>query len=80
MLEKIALTRWCPMVRLSVSEKNAPSRNRHPDQTLAGCLCIASDCMMWVETDNEAYPSNNKHNEGDSSVSYPAGYCGLMRS
>ena len=44
--------------------------------------CIASDCMMWVATDNECEPQpespgGTSTNAAFEPICYPAGYCGL---
>ena len=59
MKEIEAKTKYCPLKPLNQNVSNS---------------CIASDCMMWVESDNEATPSNN---EQDEVIYYPDGDCGL---
>ena len=39
--------------------------------------CTGSECMMWVETDDENYPSD-KNSDYASNAYVPAGYCGLI--
>ncbi len=82
MTEDDAKTKWCPMCRFANLDNVGPVSNRetffrgapNPD------TCIASDCMMWQQTDNECEPQQHPK---DSSAAmpepkcYPAGYCGL---
>jgi hypothetical protein len=86
MTEDEAKTKWCPFAR-TVEHGGAGTsmpRNRvvlistEPAtvliENLIGINCIASACMAWVQTDNEAPPSK----EGDPEPVYkPAGRCGL---
>lgn len=85
MTESDAKQKWCPMVRNNgIAEtgeyaKYTPSGNCESIMGERGTLrnpiyarCIASDCMMWVATDNMPAPDSKF---GDDFV--PAGYCGL---
>ena len=72
MTEEEARTKWCPQIRWTSSDKYDDSF----DNRGANCMCIASDCMMWVETDNESYPTDNDFEEPKY---YPAGHCGLIK-
>jgi hypothetical protein len=83
--EEEAKTKWCPFARTMGIDGDVimPAANRvfmfngdnkltfpHPEM----CACIASKCMAWVQTDNEAGPSK----PGDPEPVYkPAGRCGL---
>ncbi len=81
MREEEAKIKWCPMVQVSgINERGINQTNRKCNGTFNEySFCIASDCMMWVQTDNEGYPSNAKNNDPDNAVYFPAGYCGLAR-
>jgi len=72
--EKIARTKWCPMVRTGIlSGTGGVAINRHitdDDKYQYAVIreetrCIASDCMMWRWTD---FPSQ-------ANIGF--GYCGL---
>lgn len=77
MKEEKAKTKWCPMVRVAdCGAENASAVNRLHQQEAPTTQCLASDCMMWVATDNECEPVNST---SASTVSKPAGYCGLAR-
>ena len=79
MNEDDAKTKWCPHARFAdCGADNASSVNRDGMWSVSiKDRCIASDCMMWVSTDNEFMPaaSCNPH---DNEPSYPAGHCGLV--
>ena len=72
MKESEAKTKWRPFVRLSIvgdmSFDNRGNDYHNPD-------CLGSDCMMWIQWDNEYMPSQ----PGEKAESYPAGTCGLKR-
>jgi len=85
MIEDKAKTKRCPIFTaaalITMTMKAGSDEGMSPDVGLLmrdSMLCIASDCMMWVATDNEYRPeaSCNPH---DNPESYPAGYCGLTR-
>ena len=80
MKEEEARTKWCPMVRFYANREVLTKKGFTDGRLDYDSNCIASDCMMWVATDNEGYPSTNKHGECDNSAYYPAGYCGLIRN
>ena len=70
MTESKAKTKWCPMIRWTSAQNGLDSfENRG-----ANCMCIASDCMMWIPTDNQTFPSAPGEKEREPE---PAGYCGL---
>lgn len=87
MTEDEAKTKWCPMARVIHFHDNdgpgispaAGNRGAH-GQPKPESLCIASDCMMWVATDNEypTQPSETTVRHPLSNVK-PAGHCGLTR-
>lgn len=71
MTEDEAKTKYCPMGGRKVSSKSG-------ELSIGGFTqCIASDCMMWVATDNECFPSPPGMSV-PKQPSYPAGYCGLI--
>lgn len=78
MTEEQAKKRWCPMVRFQIGPINSSVwqgvayTNRAEELKSTTCLCIASDCMMWVETDRVPIEPELTHYE-------PAGHCGLVR-
>lgn len=95
MKEEDARKKWCPMVKMvavdhnnrvlnsaafnKCSRENQAGKHFEPD----GSSCIASECMMWVQTDNECDPMPGPP-KGTSAVQeepkyYPAGYCGLIK-
>jgi len=79
MKEEEAKTKWCPMARAMVhAGPNTVAANRfgQGSKDYINCKCIASDCMMWVPTDNEYDPGVNPADEG---ASHPAGHCGLAK-
>ena len=82
--EKMAKTKWCPMVRMSVkTESGRPyMAGNRPFHKIDG-NCIASDCMMWRWYEDliipinggETYPSVMKSIAEDNKDRN--GYCGL---
>ena len=71
MTEDEAKTKWCPMAREWGDEN---SYNRVLGKADEHTKCIASDCMMWIATDNEVGAMSG----GTRPIrSQPAGYCGL---
>lgn len=87
MKESDALTKWCPQVR-SQEDVSHPSANRL--SVVSGDFgltlgnwnrCIASDCMMWVSTDNECDPQERSEERlmPPEPKCYPAGRCGLIK-
>lgn len=91
MTEDQAREKWCPMVRFHVvpggyetvyDNKPCTDDNSTGRATVNSVLCIASDCMMWVQTDNECEPQQHYNNPtvpDPEAKCYPAGYCGLSR-
>ena len=83
MTEDDARKKWCPHVRLACGDGWTGSSNSDPQAPgNKGPLycCIASDCMMWVATDNECEPQQHFGNAtvpDPEPKCYPAGYCGL---
>jgi hypothetical protein len=78
MTEEEAKTKWCPHARCTNSTYTE-SANReptsYPTESLNGaCNCIASDCMMWCETEPKKYGVPR-----DGKTSEPTGYCGLVK-
>lgn len=75
MTEDKARQKWCPMARVGADHQSAvdyrpvASYNRvdfdQGDPASSLSLCIASDCMMWRETEFSRY------------TGIPGGYCGL---
>ena len=47
--EEEAAEKWCPMIRLYDGGKS--SYNYGANIGMADCVCIASECMMWVWND-----------------------------
>lgn len=81
MTEDEARQKWCPMVRAISPNGTIGPCNRRADANDKEYFCIASDCMMWIATDNECEPQES-HEGGTATVifepkCYPAGYCGL---
>lgn len=80
MTEDKAKTKWCPHVRHMVYPNTVdPSGGNMPHYS---SCCIASDCMMWVATDNECEPQEPQY--GTSAIEpdpicKPAGHCGLVK-
>ena len=84
MTEDEAKTKWCPMVRWTKggwSDDVYAAHNRYVDEKAEEQhgynRCVASDCMMWIKTDNECEPKNGDDFLGAKDKCYPAGYCGL---
>jgi len=76
MTEKQAKTKWCPMIRMTNDNRDTQfswnaiwvdSGINHEGK------CIASACMMWVETDYMPQPGD------DFSKPVRSGHCGLAR-
>jgi len=84
MKEEEAKTKWCPMVRQpieNVLESGSFNRGEGDDYAnIKGsskpCNCIASDCMMWKQTDDECKP-NPAYASVTEQICEPAGHCGL---
>ena len=80
MTEDEARTKWCPFVRIAVSSKDAPARNRHPNGTFLECTCIASECMAWRV---KHIVSDVLHDGEGKTTTYASGeaggYCGLAK-
>ena len=83
MTEKEARKRWCPMARIRDDEENGLSVNRHSEHGIPiSCMCMGSECMMWVATDNECEPQPYNPNTSavpPEPVCHPAGHCGLVK-
>lgn len=67
MLIEDAKKKWCPMIRFQIGPQNPHWQNKafsnraqefEPD----ACLCVATDCAVWVPS--ALFPNEN-------------GYCGL---
>jgi hypothetical protein len=87
--EEEAKTKWCPfsqtpttVIRKAADDYPADivvglvSSNRlnAPGEFSVECLCVASRCMAWRQTDNKTWPSAPGEPERPPE---PAGYCGL---
>jgi len=49
MTEEQARKKWCCMSRVNNGSRNPISVNRYKDGDIhQGCLCVASDCAMWI--------------------------------
>ena len=75
MKEEEARNKMCPM--LGIMGAICPSVAKDP-----GIRCIASECALWVQTDNECDPMPEPI--GSDAVirepnCYPAGHCGLIK-
>ena len=77
MTEQEARKKWCPHALLTDGGMMYNRNALAPDVLQNGANCIASDCMMWVATDNEykAQPWEEEYNPDEPAS--PAGYCGL---
>jgi len=78
MTEEEAKTKWCPMVRESISPVDDTSINR--DVGDCHYNCIASDCAMWVKDLDLINPECRgniliecRYKESDTE-----GHCGLI--
>ena len=79
MKEEEAKTKWCPQVRFHSGADGGVYSNVIGGGTDDDCTkCIASDCMMWVSTDNESDAMQNNSSISEPK-SYPAGRCGLVK-
>ena len=70
MTEEEARTKWCPHVRFVIdSELHAFIGNRFEKPSIYNdeCLCIASECMLWL-------PDAGFQRTGNR------GHCGLINS
>ena len=84
MTEQDAKKKGCPLYGISMIMLIAADKIdqiKVPDPDNVGC-CIASDCAMWVATDNECKPQpespgGTSTNAAFEPICYPAGYCGL---
>ena len=81
--EEEAKTKWCPMARVTDctddNRKSWPTFNRiggMPDP-INDAHCIASECMLWVGTDNILFPEKQSPSDATEPVYKSAGYCGL---
>lgn len=79
MTEEQARTKWCPMVRLSVGyddygESHVAVNRWNRYESALYSKCVASDCMMWRETEPKKYGVPR-----DGKTSEPTGYCGLAK-
>ena len=88
--EEEARTKWCPMARVAFEwthggtidnqgfqvggRPSSATVNRGADLS-SHCNCIASECVMWVRTDNVAEPQHPT--DATEPVYKVAGYCGL---
>jgi len=83
MTEEQAKTRWCPQTRNfdpDVSEVGCTC-NRYRGRMEATCLCIASDCAMWVwdkEVGTKEKEQNGRMVEYEK-ITIGEGHCGLIR-
>ena len=79
MTEEDAKKKWCPMINFQIGPNTSTwlqkaYNNRGQDYEPASCLCIASDCMMWRQTE----PAVFRENGGDGPfIEKKTGYCGL---
>ena len=77
MTEDEARKKWCPMARIASDPEDASSAyNRNPDAEGViqnGSRCIASDCMMWRDTNS----SENEARRVKGLSSQREGFCGL---
>ena len=79
MTEQEAKTKWCPMVRVTMTPQDSTWQNQAMTNRMAfvkhgltESRCIASDCMMWRWGQKGAFV-NGKYDDN-----YPVkGYCGL---
>ena len=78
MKEEEAKTKWCPHVRNNdpAFEENAVVSNRYNGKIEKEHLCIASDCMMWVEEEWSKEPIEGQIGHF---INEPSGHCGLTR-
>jgi len=72
MTEEEAKMKWCPMARVVIDAVGYASGNRfggtdEGKELYEKCVCIASDCMMWV------VEPNTYENMGEG------GRCGLVK-
>ena len=73
MTEIEARTKWCPMIRVTVTpvtggwENNMLTNRGDIPASNTDTLCIASKCMMWL-------PANGFRRTGEQ------GHCGLINS
>jgi len=81
MTEEKAKTKWCPHVRMSNDsdpDNTNHSYNRDSHGRLdKGCNCVASDCMMWREEEDQFLA--NIGGLGGSIIKGEGGYCGLPK-
>jgi len=81
MTEYEAKKKWCPMASNRVVTAQCKdgsidvSRWDANDDGTIGVVCIASDCMMWVEEDKMVYKEGSVEPEF---VKTGHGYCGLI--
>ncbi len=71
MTEEEAKTRWCPMTRISYGKTDVCDNRGNPNGGL-NALCLASDCMLWVEDRRTTTPKDRQHHVAD-------GHCGLIK-
>jgi hypothetical protein len=77
MTEDEAKTKWCPHVRVLSDEGSMVIATVNRGGGLqADANCIASDCMMWRETDCESDPQASCM-PGEEVDCLPTGYCRL---
>jgi hypothetical protein len=69
MTENDAKGKWCPMVRIAVSDAHGAWYSRDNKET-----CIASDCMAWR---SRTVQTRTVRNGVVQVLSGPDGYCGL---
>ena len=77
MTESEARKKWCPHALLTDGGMMYNRNALAPDVLQNGANCIASDCMLWVATDNECEPKDWSEALNEDGKCYPAGYCGL---
>jgi len=81
MTEDEAVTKWCPMARVS-DLTTTYNRDANPDSKhqFSGWKCVASDCMMW-RTSCRRYLDKGKLFDRDETGTGVwveiGGYCGL---
>ena len=76
MTESEAKTKWCPMVRMRISDDSNISGNAIFGSHEHYGFCIGSECMMWRWHDQWLESSGGMRRE-PTDQKYRSGYCGL---
>lgn len=83
MKEEVAKTKWCPYAVPYAQYEDEHGANRDgAGSPLKQSNCVASDCMMWIQTDNECDPEPDYKDSTavrPEPTCYPAGRCGLAK-